>query len=222
MMKNDLRNASSSTTPKGIQSHSAEGGILNRTILPLLLLAAAVLAGCQTPSIRPLASDDKRITDAALVGRWQSEEGDTYTVQVEDDHYLVVIEDHDKQIDHKWNLEVQPIQLGKYRFADISVAKKERDTIDERWGPLFVPTHMFVRYTVDVGAGSLKLWTLKADWLSKQRVRPSYTSFDYVHIDPFDLRVMLTADTRDLQTFLESHADDPNAFQMEEFKRVKP
>jgi len=195
---------------------------LNRTILPLLLLAAAVLAGCETPSIRPLASDDKRITDAALVGKWRSEEGDTYTVQVKDDHYLVVIKDHNKLIGDKWNLEAQSIQLGKYRFVDIRVAKKERDTVDERWGPLFVPTHMFARYAVDVGAGSLKLWTLNVGWLSKQSVRPSYTDFDYVPFDPFDIRVMLTADTRDLQTFLESHADDPDAFQMKELKRVKP
>jgi hypothetical protein len=174
----------------------------------MFFLAAVVLAGCETPSIKPLASDDKRITDAALVGTWQSDDGGTYTVRAEGDHYFVVVEDHDK-----WNLEVRPIQLGKYRFADIQVAEKERRAVEERWGPFFVPTHWFFRYSVDAGAGSLKVWALSGDWLGKQAVRPGYISLDY------DL---ITADTRDLQAFLESHAEDPDAFQMEELKRVKP
>jgi hypothetical protein len=192
---------------------------MNRTSLALLA-AAAVLAGCETPSLRPLASEDKRITDAALVGTWQNED-DVYTISVEDDHYRVVVADRDQPV-QTWNLQMRPVQLGKHRFADLQAAEKELRAIDELWGPFFVPTHVFVRYTVDVGAGSLKFWTLKGDWLSKQSGRPSYTSFDYAPIDPADHRFLLTADTRDLQAFLELHADDPNAFEMEELKRVKP
>ena len=195
---------------------------MNRTILPMLLLAAAALAGCETPSTQPLASEDKRITDAALIGTWQAEDKAFYTVSPEDDHYLVVIDNRDAPNLHLWNLEMRPIQLGKYRFADFQAAEKERRAIEERWGPFFVPTHLFVRYTVDVGAGSLKIWTLKGSWLGKQADRPRYTDFDYSPIDPGDQRFLLTADTRDLQAFLESHAEAVDAFEVEEFKRVKP
>jgi hypothetical protein len=187
----------------------------------MLLLAAAVLTGCETPSIQPLVSEDKRITDAALVGTWQAGDDQIYTISVEDDHYRVVVEDRDQPV-QTWNLEMWPIQLGKHRFADLRAGGKEIRAVEDQWGPFFVATHVFVRYTVDEGAGSLKFWTLKGDWLSKQRVRPSSTSFDYVPIDPGDDRYLLTADTRALQAFLESHADDPDAFRMEELKRVKP
>lgn len=182
---------------------------MNRMILPMILLAA----GCETPSIRPLATKDKRISDAALVGTWQSEDGDTYTIRAEGDHYVIVFEDDEKQMDHKWNLEVRPIQLGKHRFADIQVAEKEQAAVEERWGPLFVPTHLFVRYTVDAVAGSLRFWALAGDWLGRQALRPGYISFD---------DYLITSDTVDLQAFLEVHAGDPHAFRMEEFKRVKP
>jgi hypothetical protein len=176
-------------------------------ILPMILLAA----GCETPSIRPLATKDKRISDAALVGTWQSD-GDTYTIRAEGDHYVIVFEDDEKQIDHKWNLEVRPIQLGKHRL-DIQVAEKEQAAVEERWGPLFVPTHLFVRYTVDAAAGSLKFWALAADRLSRQALRRGHISFgDY----------LITSDTLDLQAFLEVHAGDAHAFRLEEFKRVEP
>jgi hypothetical protein len=185
-------------------------------LLLILLAAAALLAGCATPSLHPIYSPDKEIQDPGLVGVWRDADGTdktTYTVTREGSQYQLVIAGEKDRTDCAVHL----VQLGKYRFVDLAAADKERDQINDRWGELFLPTHMFLRYEVE-GDG-LKVWHLDRDWLKKgldaKSPAVACTTLN-------DQTILITASTPELQAFLEKYAADSAAFKFSELKRTKP
>src|SRR5262245_9774434 len=117
---------------------------MSRLVCSLVLLAAALLTGCGTPSVHPVYSKDKEATDAALVGAWKPTDGSDktiYTVSREGGAYrLVATAEGDKP--ERYEFEVRLVQLGTFRFADVAASESDRKKLDEQWGTFFLPTHM--------------------------------------------------------------------------------
>ena len=187
----------------------------------LTLASAAVFCSCGTPSIHPLASDDTKATDPALVGTWAKPDADrdeaVYTIARAGENYALSVEDRDPKKPEKWDFEVRLVQLGKDRFVDVQPPEADRDKIDEKWSSLFIPAHLFARYEIE--GDTLKVWILDKEWLRKSlasgAIKLPHTGIDHDW-------VLITASTPELQAFFREHARDADAFDLTELKRVKP
>lgn len=187
----------------------------------LVLAVFALLSGCGTPSIHPLASEDTTVRDPALVGTWAKADAGKdeaiYRIEESGDHYTLTVEHRESDAPEKWVFEVKLVELGKYRFVDVQAAEPDRKSVDKRWASFFVPTHLFGRYAIE--GGTLKFWMLNQQWLEKslseQKFRLAHTSLDHDW-------VLITAETADLQAFLRAHAEDSGAFDRTDLMKIKP
>ncbi len=184
------------------------------------LMAAVLAGGCATPSVHTIYTKDKEVADPALVGTWKgadSTDKSTYAVSRSADAYRLHVMNNDAQHPEEWDLEVRLVQLGSARFADIAPTDDEKGKHDDHWGPLFLPTHLLARYAVE--GDSLTVWVLNADALKaamdERKVTLSHTS-------PSKETLLLTAETPDLQKFLEAHGKDEGLFNKASLQRVKP
>jgi hypothetical protein len=184
-----------------------------------LVLATIVVGGCGTPSIHPLYSKDKEATDDAIVGTWRSTDKDDKTrfeVSRAGDAYRLVTRTDDKDAEPV-EFEVHLLQLGKYRFADFAAPGGDRKKQDEKWGPLFVPTHLFARYALD--GDRLKVWCPNRQRLAAavkdKKVQLAATT-------PKNNLLLITAETAELQKFMQEHAEDSGLYDMVQLERVKP
>ena len=191
---------------------------MRSSLLSLVLVAATAITGCATPSIHPIYSTDKEATEPGIVGVWKpADENDKtiYTVSREGAAYRMVVKDGDQ--DKSRVSDVHLVALGQFRFADFAAPENARSKVDDEWSALFIPTHLFLRYQLN--GDSLKIWALDRDWLREavktKKVQLACTSAS-------DGDVIITAETPEIQAFLEANAADPNAFKPAELRRSKP
>ncbi len=193
---------------------------LIRTAVILAGLAWAITLGaCATPSVHPIyTADDKPVIEPGLVGTWNTaDDKATYTVSRAGDGYRLVIKDNEPKDARQWEFAVRLVMLGDTSFADFAAPEKESAAIGEKWGPLFVPTHMFAAWALDKDALTVRM--LKKDWF-KQGVAEKKFTLAHTRVDD---EFLITAETRDLQAFLKEHAKDEKAFgDVVKLERVKP
>lgn len=196
---------------------------MKRLACLVALVAAAVFTGCATPSVHPIYTQDTLVEDPAVVGTWkEAGSGETYTVTRAGDAYTLVVKDNDKQRPREWKFAVRVTQIGPHRFADFSPAEDERQAHEERWGILFLPTHMFCRYTVGAtgGTDTLVLRFLNRDWLRKA-MADGTAALGSTTLDR--QTTLLTSETPALRAFLEKFGGDDAAFaDICRLQRVKP
>lgn len=193
--------------------------MLTRLCKAFAAAALFVIGGCGTPSIHPVWSKDKEIIEPALVGAWRErEEKTTYTVTRDGDAYRMVVRDGDPKNPKEWTLEMHLVKLGDARFADMTTPESEQSNVGTHWGPLFIPTHMFVKYALD--GDSLRVWMLDREWLEKLAAdKKAALPFTSVNKET----ILITADTPELQAFLQAHAAEASAFGKPiELSRMKP
>jgi hypothetical protein len=186
----------------------------------LAMLIAVALGGCSTPSVHTIYSKDKEVAEPALVGTWRgTDAGDkpTYAVSRAGDGYLLHVKNNEPQNPEEWDFDVQLVQLGAGRFADVAATEAERGKHDDHWGPFFLPTHLIARYTVE--GDSLTVWMLNAEALKSALDDHSVT---LAHTWPSKDTLLLTAETPDLQKFLGAHVKDEGLFNKAVLQRVKP
>lgn len=170
----------------------------------VLVGVAAVLTGCATPSVHPVWSEEKNHEEPALAGTWRPVRADdrtSYTVEARGDAYRLTARNDDPERPASWEFLVRLAKFGPGTFADISAPPEERGRVGERWGPFFVPTHMFVKYELDGDA--LRVWLLRREWLEKSDLAWTSLSKDVS---------LITAPTPELQKFIEASAGNPAAF----------
>lgn len=190
-----------------------------RTIAGLVLAAVFAALGCTTPSVHPVYTDDSLVTDAGVVGTWKTgDDKATYEVTRAGDGYHLLVKSNDPTEPKQWEFSVKLTQIGPHRFADVTVVSTERDAHEDRWGPLFIPTHLFCRYTLEGDA--LDIWMLNLKWF-RTATADGTASLGSTFLNK--QTTLITAETPDLRAFLEKFGGDGAAFaDHSRLERVKP
>jgi hypothetical protein len=180
------------------------------TVKVLLVVGIAViLAGCPTPSVQPLFTEQNLVFDPGLVGTWTDDEGkDTWVVKRsgEKSYDLSVTEDGEP-----YSLKLHLLQLGVYRFLDLSPKEKLSSKIEGYWLPL----HYFYRIRRD--GDTVQVVGLEEDYL-KPLIAAKKTRIAQM----VDDAVLLTGSTKELQDYVLKHAEEQKAFtDPAEYHRVK-
>jgi hypothetical protein len=168
------------------------------------LAALFAMTGCATPSVNPIWSAERGISEPGIAGTWRparEEDRTTYAITERGDAYRMLVRSDDPEHPKEWEFEIRLVKLGEARFADVAAAPDERGRVGERWGPFFVPTHMIVKYALE--GDSLRVWLLRREWLEASALPWTSHSKDVS---------LITAPTPDLQKFLEESAAKPRAF----------
>ena len=170
-----------------------------------LILIAFLLAGCWPKSLHPFYTEKDVITDPKLAGKWlDTEDGKvdaTWTfTEAENKRYDLVIRD-DK--DEVYKFDARLFILDGQRYLDLFSQKRDMSII---------PAHHLLKVT-ELGSG-LQFSTPNFEWLDKWlkenpkalahlRVMDPENRENRDHDEP-----VLTAETKDLQSFLRKHKDE--------------
>lgn len=171
-----------------------------------LLLAgvALLLGGCVISSVYPFYTDKDVAFDATLVGEWaeNAEAKDIWKFTRQGTNkYLVQIVEPDKNTD----LEGCLFKLDGQLYLDL-LGKEQSMTS--------VPVHLVMR--LELAEPALRMASQSVKWLDDWlRQNPAALKHHRVRTGdgPEDYRVVLTAETADLQKFLVKQKDNPEAWE---------
>jgi len=181
-----------------------------RTLKILVVVGiAALLAGCPAPSLQPLFTERDLIFDAGLVGTWTDSEGkDTWALTRSGEKSYDALITADGQ---SHSLKLRLLQLGVYRFLDLSPKEKLNSWMEGYW----VPVHYFYRIRRD--GDTVQVVGLEEDYL-KPLIAAKKTRIAQM----VDDAVLLTGSTKELQDYVLRHAKEQKAFtEPGEYHRVK-
>lgn len=175
------------------------------TLLPLAVLG--VLAGCVVTSVYPYYTSKDVVFDAALVGTW-SELTETNTAEknwrfeagLEQSYKLTVREGDEKTV-----FTAHLFKLKGQQFLDALPVKKADD---------YIPPHYLLK--VERIQPQLETRLMNYDWL-KELVKQNPRAIRHLWLGvepgkPGSGKLVLTADTAELQKFLLKYGADTNAF----------
>jgi hypothetical protein len=182
-----------------------------KKLLNLILGAAVigsllVLAGCVVTSVHPYYTDKDIISDPALVGRWaeaDAENPETKHWQFEagdGQGYKLFVQEGSERTEYAAHL----FQLKGRRFID---------ALPVRDGGDFIPPHYLLHVT-KLNASDLELSVMDYEWIEKLvKEKPKAIRHVWVEESGGKTRLVLTADTAELQAFVLKHIADTNAFE---------
>jgi hypothetical protein len=177
---------------------------MNRLLSSLAVVAAAVLVGgCSTPSLNPLASDEKVVEDAGLVGTWIPQEDgkpsteEKYVITAEGDKgYTVKIVELEKKNAKAQEFGVKLVQLGGERYIDLTLPKSAEKEL-EPYGTTVAPMHNILK--VKREGDTLTVWPLDDDGLEKA-LKEGSVKLQFARYGREE-KAVLTATTKELQAF---------------------
>ena len=188
-----------------------------RRMLTLGVVGLALsIAGC-VPSVFPLYTDKDVRFDPALVGEWlekgSTDESWTFT-KSGSNAYGLVYREHQQMA----SFDVHLLRLGTHQFLDMTPDAEGLKKIEapDIYKSALIPGHLFVK--VSQITPVLKMAFLDPKWI-KTYLRDHPAEIAHFLYQGED--VILTAPTRDLQTFITKHADDKDAFGDESDLRKK-
>ncbi len=106
---------------------------MNRTLWPLLVLAAAMLGGCNTPCVHPAFADERKIQEPRIVGAWTGTGADdktVYRVSGSADGYVMAMQTGDAKDELRFD--VSFAQLGTHRFVDATPVREQREGVEHQ------------------------------------------------------------------------------------------
>ena len=169
------------------------------------VVAVLLFAGCMVLSVYPYYTAKDLIFDPGLAGHWGSQ-GSTNNfwqiLAVGDNSYSLAIVD-----EHSTNgFDAHLFRLRQQQFLDLRTTNRE---------DFQLPLHLVVKCSRS--QSNLTVNFMDYGWLTKWlEARPDALRHVEVYEKPDDTNsskmVYLTADTKELQTFLLQHVDDTNAF----------
>jgi hypothetical protein len=185
--------------------------------LPVAVTLALVLSAC-VPSLNPLYNEQDLVFDPALVGRWAENDNaqDTWTFEKSGDKGYQAIYQEKGQTGE---FDVHLVKLGEQLFLDFYPQDggiKEMDRNDF-YRFHFLPVHTFAR--VSLSGSAVEMAFLDPDWLKKLLDREPKA---IRHERRGEDGIVLTASTKDLQTFLLKYAGEAFADKPTVLKRVRP
>jgi hypothetical protein len=168
--------------------------------LPLLTAAAVILAGCVTTSVYPFYRESDPVFQPALLGHWTKvehpEEHWTFERDSGNGYRVVCVSQTSTNAGQAYWFKLQ----GQ-AFLDFTAPKWQEDI-----QPQPVPSHILARVTQL--KPTIKMLELSYDWLGQLlATNPAAVRHLVVKTGdkPEDRRVVLTADTAELQQFVLSH-----------------
>jgi len=181
--------------------------------IPLLIIPF-LLAGCINlngdfnlnlkfaVSIHPLYTDKEITSEPRLLGDWQQEDSNGNDFRFEkgdkDSYKISIIEDGKTAA----SFESYALKLDNKLYLDISPTAL--DTNGCPTNPLFLSTHIFAKITAIEPNLQIQLLLIIPDSLEKD---PNFPRHETV-----DSYIVLTASTKELQSFIKAHADDKEVF----------
>ena len=189
---------------------------MKKQMLMLTGIVTVLLTGCIVTSIHPFYTSKDVVFEAALLGHWTNTSSDerwTFQKEGSDAYHLVYVSEEGKTN----ILTAHFFKLGSQAYLDFFSAESDCPVM-----PPAVPSHLLLR--VNQLAPTVRLLPLKHDWLKAALEKdPKLLRHAMIGDKPDDQRVVLTAETAELQQFLRAHVDSPEAWdQPIELKRVGP
>lgn len=195
--------------------------------IKLLALASLALAGvaglvgvggCGAPFLHgPSLADAPAVRDDGLVGQWTMT-GDTTThaTIVErptgGNAYAVSLDVHYKgEFKAAVTLELVLTDIDGGRYADLFLARPERDKLVATYGLLVVPVHQVMRFQRT--GDELRVWPFDGAWLERNASVGGEGGFssDRLVIGGSETAV-LTAPSGQVRAFIAKYGQDPRAF----------
>lgn len=185
----------------------------NRRFWHALILAA--LAGGCVPSLNPLYTEKDLVFEPGLVGTWAGDKDTTWTFEKRGgkSYRLTYTE---KGVPARF--EAHLVRLGGSLFLDTYPDGSEMPR-NNFYRAHFIPAHFISK--VELAGNELNLVLLNPDWMNKG-IREKKLSIRHEPLGKD--RLLLTASTAELQTFVRKYANDPKAFQLnatDKLTRVK-
>lgn len=187
--------------------------LMKRLLVFTTLLTALSLTAC-VPSLHPLYTEADLSFDPALLGVWQEDDGaESWTFKRQSDNEYTL-----RHVDSQGRVgefSVRLVNLAGNRFLDLLPLPAQRSE-NEFYQGHFQPLHTFV--WLQQTAPELRLAYLELDWLDKQ-LKADPAALSHVRLEG---ELILTAATRELQTYLLKQLSQPNSFAAPAvFKRVE-
>jgi hypothetical protein len=182
----------------------------------IAIVAAAVLLAACIPSVNPFYTDKDVIFDGQLLGRWQ-EKGNTNAPEIwtfeksGDKAFKLTVLEQGKTGEFEAHL----FKIKNEQFLDLTPSRCEfgASQADLIAYSMF-PGHLLVRVPqIDT---ELKLSFFNFDWLYTYLTNhPGALAHHFEKLGAEDSRIVLTADTRDLQKFVLKHLGTNELFKDE-------
>ena len=178
----------------------------------MVLVLAGLVTGCVVTSVYPFYTKKELVFDPALVGKW----AETHATNSSSEY--ISIEPLSRSDKAYWltlhtpkrtsSSELHLFRLENHLFLDTYSTNRALD---------YIPVHQ-VSKVIQLNT-TLKTASLNDHWLASQlRKHPHWLRHIWLHDHPGrqnkagDGRLVLTADTSELQQFLRRHVNDTNAW----------
>jgi len=176
---------------------------MKRNVSVLLAAAGAVLAGCIVTSVSPFYTQSDLVSEPAILGNWinQKNTNEVWSFERNGDlaYRFTLIEERKATV-----MEARAFKLRGQLFLDVFSLEQDIHTI---------PAHYLMKVTDLTPA--LRMSELNHQWLANLLdTDPKALAHHFVRTgtNPQDRRVVLTAATPELQTFVLKHLNNPDAW----------
>lgn len=176
----------------------------------IIVMMAAALFACSSPSLQPLAGPESLVSDPGLVGTWAMDPPNQIRVVVTegmDKRYVGALDVQNASRTISLMLDLSLTQIGDDQYVDLYLAKSERDALAGRYGFLALPVHQFMM--LERNGDELRVTSFKAGWLQEAAATNAF-AMEILPIAGREIGV-ITADSGSLTGFLRLHAHDPGA-----------
>jgi hypothetical protein len=174
--------------------------------------ACLLLSGCGTPSLHTVAPPGAVITDPGLAGRWLCGDDAEYTANVTlngSEYAVALTVTQPGQSMVTVPLEVRLTEIGGLVYADLYLARTERDLLAGRYGFLVLPVHQIARVARD--GDSLNVAFFTGEWVGRAAERGAL-AVARVPLGGNESAAIAVGSTERLRSYLAKHGGDPRTF----------
>ena len=181
---------------------------MKRTGLGIALIIMSWLAGCVPPhSLHPIYTDQDVIFEPALLGEWVGADPKQICTfsKSKGKAYRLKYENKDGE---SGNFVVHLVEINETMFLDLFPEKPNLPDAG-LYKYHLLPVHTF--FLVEQIKPTLQTSFIELDWL-KELLKKNPKAIQHEQINDMDDLIVLTASTRELQTFFVKHAKTEGAF----------
>ncbi|MEN8157320.1 MAG: hypothetical protein ABFS10_10225 [Bacteroidota bacterium] len=189
---------------------------MKRSKVFILILALAAMSGCLVSSLHPFFKEEDKYFDTTMVGYWMDGDSAIWTIlpnMVKERHMGPEKHDSSYTITYYEDVDAYSIltgtlfQLNGVDYVDFLPHPNEDHCTSDMTSFHHVPVHTLAR--VQYSKDSIMMYWYGDDWLNdlfeQNRIRIKHEKIPSGNSG----RHLLTADTEELQKFIEKYANDP-------------